>query len=396
MDASRDAFIVSAARTPIGEYQKGLGPLSATDLGAVVVREVVRRAGIDPSLVDEVILGNVVSAGLGQAPARQAAIRGGIPADKGAFAVNKVCGSGLKAVMLAAQAIRLGDASAVIAGGMESMSNAPYYLTRARTGYRLGNDVLVDGLIRDGLWDTFHDFHMGMAAERTAERSDIAREAQDRFAAESHRKAVAAARAGQFDDEIVPVQVTPRRGPPVLVSSDERPRPDATAESLAALPPAFREGGTVTAGNAAGLNDGAAALLLLSGARAKEAGVGPLGRVEAYATAGMAPEDVFYAPVAAVRALLARTGRRLEEYDLVEVNEAFAVQVLADGKELGWEWDRVNVNGGAIALGHPIGASGARILVTLLHALRDRGKARGIAVACLGGGNAVALSVEMV
>jgi acetyl-CoA C-acetyltransferase len=252
----------------------------------------------------------------------------------------------------------------------------------------------VDGLIRDGLWDTFHDFHMGMAAERTAERSDIAREAQDRYAAESHRKAVAAARSGKWTDEIVPIQLNPRRGPPVTVSADERPRADVTAESLAALPPAFREGGTVTAGNAPGLNDGAAALLLLSASKAKEAGIAPLARVEAYATAGMAPEDVFYAPVAAIGALLARTGRRLEEYDLIEVNEAFAVQVLADGKELGWDWDRVNVNGGAIALGHPIGASGARILVTLLHALRDRGKARGIAVACLGGGNAVALSIE--
>jgi acetyl-CoA C-acetyltransferase len=396
MNADRRPVIVSAGRTAIGEYMKGLAPMGAPQLGALAVREVVRRAGIEPDVVDEVILGNVVSSGLGQAPARQAAIHGGIPASKAAITINKVCGSGLKAVVLASQAIRLGDADAVIAGGMESMSNVPYYLMKARAGYRMGNDYLVDGMIFDGLWDSFHNFHMGMAAEKTAELSSISREEQDRYAAESHRKAIAAAGAGKFNDEIFPVELPSKKGAPTIFDKDERPRADASLESLAKLRPAFKKDGTVTAGNAPGLNDGASAVLVMAEARARELGAKPMARIEAYAVGGAEPEMVFYAPIDAVRKLLARTGRSIADYDLIEINEAFAVQVLADGKELGWDWDRVNVNGGAIALGHPIGASGTRILTTLLYAMKDRGKSLGLAAICLGGGNAVALSVEAI
>ncbi|NNE07777.1 MAG: acetyl-CoA C-acetyltransferase [Gemmatimonadetes bacterium] len=394
MNSERTPVIVSACRTPIGEYMKSLATFSAASLGAIVVKEAVLRAGIDPDTVDEVIMGNVVPSGGGQAPARQAAIHGGIPATKAAMTINKVCGSGLKAVQLAAQGIMLGDVDCVIAGGMESMSNVPYYLMKARGGYRMGNGQVVDGMIHDGLWDSFNDYHMGVAAERTAEKSDVTREAQDRFAMESHQKAAKATESGAFREEIVPVEIPQRKGDPLKFENDERIRPETTMESLAKLRPAFKKGGTVTAGNAPGLNDGASALMIMSAAKAKELGVTPLAKVTGYAVGGAEPEDVFFAPIVAVRKLLARAGTKISDYDLMEVNEAFAAQVLADGKELGWDWDRVNVNGGAVALGHPIGASGARILTTLLYAMKNRQKRTGMAAICLGGGNAVALSVE--
>ncbi len=394
MNADRNAVIVSAVRTPIGEYLKSLAGFPATRLGALVVKEAVKRAGIAAEVVDEVILGNVVSSGGGQAPARQAAIHGGIPPERGALTINKVCGSGMKAVQLAAQGILVGDVDTVIAGGMESMSNVPYYLKKARTGYRMGNGTIVDGMIHDGLWDSFGDYHMGVAAELTARKSDISREAQDRFAAESHAKAAAATEGGAFQDEIVPVEIPQRKGDPILFDRDERIRKDTSAESLGRLRPAFQKDGTVTAGNAPGLNDGACAIVVMSEAKARDLGVKPLARITGWAIGGAPPEDVFYAPIDAVNKIMAKTGRVIGDYDLIEINEAFSVQVLADGKELGWDWERVNVNGGAVALGHPIGASGARILTTLIYAMRNRGKSTGLAAICLGGGNAVALSVE--
>jgi acetyl-CoA C-acetyltransferase len=390
----QDAVIVSAVRTAIGEFGKSLAGFSATDLGAIAVREAVGRAKVDAETLDEVIMGNVVSAGLGQAPARQAAIRAGVPGAVGCMTINKVCGSGLKAVMLAAQAIRAGDADAIVAGGMESMSTAPYLLPGARFGYRMGSGQMVDAMIHDGLWDSFGDVHMGGYAERTASLSKISREEQDRFALDSHRKAVRAQKDGKFKTEIVPVEIPGKKGEKTLFEKDERVREDISIEGLAKLKPAFEKEGTVTAGNAPGLNDGAAALVVVSGRRAREIGAKPMARVLGYATGGGAPEDVFYAPIVAVKKLLAKGGWTIGDFDLIEANEAFSVQALADGKELGWDWERVNVNGGAVALGHPIGASGARILVTLLHALRDRGKSRGLATLCLGGGNAVALAVE--
>jgi acetyl-CoA C-acetyltransferase len=394
MSNDNDAVIVSAVRTPIGEFQKSLAGFSATDLGAIVVREAVSRAKVDPETIDEVIMGNVVSAGLGQAPARQAALRGGLPGTVGAMTINKVCGSGLKAVMLAAQAIRAGDADAIVAGGMESMTNAPYLLPGARSGYRMGNGQMVDSMIHDGLWDSFGSVHMGSYAELTARRSKISREEQDRYAFESHQKAVRAQKEGKFAAEMVPVEIPGKKGEKTLFETDERVRADATMETMAKLRPAFEKEGTVTAANAPGLNDGAAALVLLSGRRAKEIGAKPIARVLAYATGGGPPEEVFYAPVVAVKRLLAKGGWTIGAFDLIEANEAFAVQALADGKELGWDWSRVNVHGGAVALGHPIGASGARVLTTLLYALKDRGKSLGLATLCLGGGNAVALAVE--
>jgi acetyl-CoA C-acetyltransferase len=389
-----DAVIAGAVRTAIGEFGKSLAGFSATDLGAIAVRETIARAKVDAETLDEVIMGNVVSAGLGQAPARQAAIRGGVPGTVGCMTVNKVCGSGLKAVMLAAQAIRAGDADAVVAGGMESMSNAPYLLPGARFGYRMGAGQMIDSMIHDGLWDSFGNVHMGGYAERTARLSKISREEQDRFALDSHRKALAAQAAGKFKAEILPIEIPGKKGEKTLFETDERVRADASMEGFAKLRPAFEKEGTVTAGNAPGLNDGAAAVVVLSGRRAREIGAKPLARVLAYATGGGPPEDVFYAPIVAVKKLLAKGGWKIGDFDLIEANEAFSVQALADGKELGWSWDRVNVNGGAVALGHPIGASGARILVTLLHALHDRKKTLGLATLCLGGGNAVALAVE--
>ncbi len=399
-DPSRTAVIVSAVRTPIGRFLGGLAPLTAPELGAVAIRAAVERAGIDPAAVDEVILGHVVQAGTGQAPARQAAIRGGISPTVSAMTINKVCGSGLKAVMLAAQAIRAGDGSVYVAGGMESMSNAPYLLRGMRQGVKFGNQEIVDGLIHDGLWCSFGECHMGGYAEYTADRAGISREEADRFAVESHRKAVEAMDAGRFEAEIVPVEV-PGRKEPTVVAQDESPRRDTSLESLARLRPAFPNDApegirelVVTAGNAPGLNDGASALVVTSEEYARAEGLPMRARISAYAVASTDPRDLFFAPVTAVRRLLEKEARSIHDYDLIEANEAFAVQALADGRELGWDWERVNVNGGAVALGHPIGASGARVLTTLLHALEQRGLETGLATLCLGGGSAVAMSIE--
>jgi acetyl-CoA C-acetyltransferase len=387
--------ILSAVRTPIGKYLGGLAGFTAPQLGAMVVREAVARAGVDPAAVEEVIMGHVVQAGAGQAPARQALIHAGLPATIPALTINKVCGSGLKAVMLAAQAIKAGDAECIVAGGQESMSSAPHYVFGMRAGIKAGNQTLVDGMIHDGLWDSFGCCHMGEYAEYTAEKAGVTREDQDRYAYESHRRAVAATAAGKFKAEILPVQVPGKAGPTTL-AADETPRKDTSLETLAKLKPAFRKDrGTVTAGNAPGLNDGASALVVASLAFAKAHGLAPLARVTGYATGGGEPREIFFAPVHAVRNLMSRAGTTIGDYDLIEANEAFAVQALADGRELGWDWERVNVHGGAVALGHPIGASGARVLTTLLYALRDRGGSTGLATLCLGGGNAVALSVEM-
>ena len=401
-DPRSTPVIVSGARTPIGKYLGGLSPLRATDLGAIAVRAAIERAGIDPQEIDEVILGNVVSAGLGQAPARQAALRGGVPEHVGAFSVNRVCGSGLQAVMLAAQAIRAGDARVLVAGGFESMSNAPFYLRGYREGVKLGDQQVFDGLIHDGLWCSFGECHMGGHAEYTAWKAGITREEADAFALESHRKAIRAIDEGRFRAEIVPVEV-PTRGGTRVVDTDEAPRRDTSLEALARLTPAFLENlpeevehPVVTAGNAPGLNDGAAALVITSQEYAEARGLRILARIKAYASGAVAPRDLFFAPVRAVRRLMEKEGTTIGDYDLIEANEAFAVQVLADGRELGWDWDRVNVHGGAVALGHPIGASGARILVTLLYAMEQRDAATGLATLCLGGGDAVALSVERI
>ncbi|MDT8341420.1 MAG: acetyl-CoA C-acetyltransferase [Longimicrobiales bacterium] len=401
-DKATTPVIASGVRTPIGRYLGGLSPLAATDLGALAVREAVARAGIDPLAVDEVILGNVVQAGGGQAPARQAAIRGGIPATVPALTVNKVCGSGLKAVMLAAQAIRAGDIQSAVAGGMESMSNVPYYLRGLRSGVKFGDQRLQDGLIHDGLWCSFGACHMGGHAEHTATKAGITREEADAFSLRSHQKAVAAIAEGRFRGEIVPVTVPGRRGDTV-VDTDEGPRADTSLEALARLRPAFPDDApehvtelVVTAGNAPGLNDGAAALVVCSQAFAEAHGLSVQAVITGYASGGTEPEDLFFAPIAAVRNLMARTGASIGDYDLIEVNEAFAVQALADMRELGMDEERVNVNGGAVALGHPIGASGGRILVTLLAALEQRDRESGLATLCLGGGNAVALSVRRV
>ena len=393
---STTPVIVSAVRTPIGRYLGGLSSFSAPQLGAMVIREAVARAGIDGDLVDEVIMGQVVQGGSGQAPARQALIHAGLPPAIPALTINKVCGSGLKAVMLASQAIKAGDAECIVAGGQESMSTAPHYVYGMRNGIKAGNQTMVDGMIHDGLWDSFGCCHMGEYAEYTAEKADVSRQDQDTFAYESHRKAVAAIDAGKFKAEILPVQA-PGKGGPSTISVDESPRRDTSPESLAKLKPAFRKDkGTVTAGNAPGLNDGASALVVTSLAFAKAHGLQPMAKVTGYATGGGEPREIFFAPVLAVRSLMEKTGANIKSYDLIEANEAFAVQALADGRELGWDWDRVNVNGGAVALGHPIGASGARVLTTLLYALRDRGGSTGLATLCLGGGNAVALSVEVI
>jgi acetyl-CoA C-acetyltransferase len=385
--------ILSAVRTPVGRYLGGLAPLAAPRLGAIVIREAVQRAGVDPGAVEEVIMGNVLQGGVGQAPARQAAIHAGLPGSIPALTINKVCGSGLKAVMLAAQAIRAGDEQCIVAGGMESMSNAPHYVYGMRAGIKAGNSQLVDGMIHDGLWDSFSNTHMGNLAEYTAKKAGVSREDQDRFAVASHQKAVAALEACRFQAETVPVEIAGKKGA-VVIDKDEGPRKDTSLEALAALQPSFEKGGSVTAGNAPGLNDGASALVVTSLAFARAHGLAPLARITAYATGGGDPKDLFFAPIVAVRNLLAKEGTAIGDYDLIEANEAFAVQALADGRALGWDWDRVNVNGGAIALGHPIGASGARVLTTLLYALKNRKKTRGLATLCLGGGNAVALSVE--
>ena len=391
----RDVVLLSAVRTPTGRFLGALRTFSATDLGALVVAEAVRRAGLDPALVDECILGNVVSAGLGQAPARQAALRGGLSHRVAALTINKVCGSGLKAVMLAAQAIRAGDIDIAVAGGMESMSNCPHLLPSVRQGLRLGHARLVDSMIHDGLWDSFHDIHMGLTGEHVAERYQVSRQDQDRYALESHRRAAAATAAGHFRAEILPVDVPQADATTVRLDRDESIREDTSLEALGRLAPAFKPAGTVTAGNAPGVNDAAAALVVAAADRAAALGLRPLARVVGYATSGLEPKLVMMTPVDAVRALLARTGWRLDDVHLVELNEAFAVQAVAVTRELGLDPARVNVHGGAVALGHPIGASGARILTTLVHALAQRGQTRGIATLCLGGGNGVAMGIEV-
>ena len=394
----RTPVIVSAARTPIGKFLGGLSSLSAPELGAIAIREAVKRAGIDANDIEEVIMGQVLQGGSGQAPARQAALKAGVPATVSALTVNKVCGSGLKAVMLAAQAIKAGDKQVIVAGGQESMSNAPYYVYGMRNGAKLGDQKMVDGMIKDGLWCATCDVHMGGHAEHTAKKAKATREEQDRFAAESHAKAVSAMESGRFRDEIVPVEIAGKKGSTV-VDSDESPRKDTTPDSLTKLRPAFPGKGdsadlSVTAGNASSLNDGAAALVVVSEAYAESHNLPIMARITGYATGATEPQELFFAPIYAVQNLMKLTGKTIGDYDLIEANEAFASQSLADGAGLGWDWNRVNVNGGAIALGHPIGASGARVLTTLLYAMKDRDARTGLATLCLGGGDAVALSVE--
>jgi acetyl-CoA C-acetyltransferase len=395
----RQAVILSATRTPMGRFQGSLMPLSATQLGAEAVRAAVERAGLkDLASIDEVFMGNVVSAGLGQAPARQAAIYAGLPPTVGATTINKVCGSGLKAGMLASQAIRADDGDLFVAGGMESMSNAPF-LVKGRSGeLRYGHETLIDALLHDGLWDPFEDWAMGMAAEWVADEYDVTREAMDQWACDSHAKAVKAMQEGKFKEEITPLEIPGRKGKVILVDEDETPRPDTSIEALTKLKPVFKSDGKVTAGNAPGLNDGAAAIVYASRKMAEELGVKPLAQVIGYAQAAVPPKELFTAPAFAIPKLLEKIGWNLDQVDLLELNEAFAAQVLADGhilKDLGWDWDRVNVHGGAVALGHPIGASGARVLTTLIYALKDRGLQRGIASLCLGGGEAVAMAIEI-
>ena len=391
-----DAVIISGCRTPVGKFQGRLSDFSAPQLGAIVVREAVKRAGLNPEQVDECIMGNVVSAGLGQNPARQAAIFGGLSPATGAMTINKVCGSGLKAVALAAQAVQTGNSSIVVAGGMESMTNAPYLLPQARKGYRLGNAQIVDSMVHDGLWDIYNDYHMGITGENVAEKYGITREEQDEFALNSHRKAVAAIKECRVKSQIVPVEIPSKKkgAPATIFDKDESPREDTTIEILRALKPAFKKDGTVTAGNAPGVNDGAAAVVVTSAQRAKELGAKPMARIVAQATSGVEPKWVMMAPVGAVQQIWKKTGWKNEDVDLYELNEAFSVQALGVMRELGLDPEKVNVNGGAVAIGHPIGASGARVLVTLLYEMIRRDVKRGIAALCLGGGNAVAMAVE--
>jgi len=396
MPSFDDVVIISACRTPVGKFQGSLSDFTAPQLGAMVVREAVKRAAIDPVRVDECIMGNVVSAGLGQNPARQAAIFGGLSPATGAMTINKVCGSGLKSVALAAQAVETGNSSIVVAGGMESMTNAPYLLPQARKGYRLGNAQIVDSMVHDGLWDIYNDYHMGITGENVAEKYGITREEQDEFALNSHRKAVSASKECRFKAQIVPVEIPAKKkgAPPVIFDKDESPREDTTIEILRALKPAFKKDGTVTAGNAPGVNDGAAAVVVTSAQRAKELGAKSMVCIVAQATSGVEPKWVMMAPVGAVRQIWEKTGWKNEDVDLYELNEAFSVQALAVMRELGLNPDKVNVNGGAVAIGHPIGASGARVLVTLIYEMIRRDVKRGIAALCLGGGNAVAMAVE--
>ena len=401
-DPARTAVIVGGARTPIGRFMGGLASLQTPELGAIAIRGALEKSGIERKDIDDVLLGCVLTAGLGQAPARQAALKAGVPDTVGAMTVSRVCGSGLQAVMLSAQAVRAGDARVMVAGGMESMSNAPYYLFGYRSGVKFGNQQMVDGLIHDGLWCAFDSCHMGGHAEYTAMKAGISRADADEFSVQSHRKAAQAIDQGLFREEIVPVEIASRKGATV-VETDEPVRRDTTIEGLSALKPAFVKDApkevtnpVVTAGNAPGLNDGAAALVVTSEEYAKAHGLEIQARINAYSSGATAPRDLFFAPVRAVRRVMEKEGKSIADYDLIEANEAFAVQALADGRELGWDWDRVNVHGGAVALGHPIGASGARILVTLLNALKQRDASTGIATLCLGGGDAVALSVERV
>ena len=391
-----DVVIISGCRIPVGKFQGSLSDFSAPQLGAIVVREAVKRANLDAQQVDECIMGNVVSAGLGQNPARQAAIFGGLAPETGAMTINKVCGSGLKAVALAAQAVQTGNSSIVVAGGMESMTNAPYLLPQARKGYRLGNATIVDSMVHDGLWDVFNDYHMGITGENVAEKYGITREEQDEFAVNSHRKAVAAIKECRFKAQIVPVELPAKKkgAAPVIFDKDESPREDTTIEVLRSLKPAFKKDGTVTAGNAPGVNDGAAAVVVTSAQKAKELGAKPMVRIVAQATSGVEPKWVMMAPVEAVQKIWQKTGWKKDEVDLYELNEAFSVQALGVIRELDLDMNKVNVNGGAVAIGHPIGASGARILVTLIYEMIRRDVHRGIAALCLGGGNAVAMAVE--
>ncbi|HEX8175172.1 MAG TPA: acetyl-CoA C-acetyltransferase [Pyrinomonadaceae bacterium] len=394
MSEIREAVIISAVRTPTGKFQGALKGFKATELGAMVVREAVARAGVQPEDVDEVIMGCVIQAGLGQNPARQAALKGGIPFGVSAVTINKVCGSGLKAVMMAAQGIQLGDSEVVVAGGMESMSNAPYIIPNAREGYRLGNGVLVDAMIHDGLWCAFENYHMGNTGEVVADRYGVTRAEQDEYSLNSHRKAAAAIKDGRFKDEILAVEIPQKKGAAVLFDTDEAVRMDASIEALSKLKPAFKEGGTVTAGNAPGVNDGASALVVTSLERAREMNVEPMARIAAQATSGIQPELVMMAPVEAIRRVLKKAGWTLDEVDLIELNEAFSVQAIAIMRELELDPKKVNVNGGAVALGHAIGQSGSRVLTTMLYEMKRRNVHRGLAALCLGGGNAVAMAVE--
>jgi acetyl-CoA C-acetyltransferase len=396
MAGLKDVVIISGCRTPVGKFQGSLSDLTAPQLGAIAVREAVKRANLDPKQVDECIMGNVVSAGLGQNPARQAAIFGGLAPETGAMTINKVCGSGLKAAALAAQAIQTENSSIVVAGGMESMTNAPYLLPQARKGYRLGNSTIVDSMLHDGLWDIYNDYHMGITGENVAEKYGITREEQDEFALNSHRKALAAMKECRFKSQIVPVELPAKKkgAPAVIFEKDEGPREDTTIEALRSLKPAFKKDGTVTAGNAPGVNDGAAVVVVTSAERAKKLGAKPMVRIVAQATSGVEPKWVMMAPVGAIRQIWEKTGWKKDEVDLYELNEAFSVQALGVIRELGLDMNRINVNGGAVALGHPIGASGARVLVTLIYEMIRRDVRRGIAALCLGGGNAVAMAVE--
>ena len=395
MSDLKQPVIISAVRTPVGKFQGALKSFKATDLGALVVRESVRRAGVAAEEVDEVIMGCVIQAGLGQNPARQAALRGGIPFGVSAVTINKVCGSGLKAVMMAAQGVQLGDTEVVVAGGMESMSNAPYLIPKAREGYRLGNGELIDAMIHDGLWCAFENYHMGHTGEVVAERYQVTRAYQDEYALNSHRKAAEAIKAGKFKDEILPIEIPQRKGEPIIFDTDETVREDTSIEALGKLKPAFKkEGGTVTAGNAPGVNDGASALVVTSEERARSMGVEPMARIVAQATSGIAPELVMMAPVEAIQKVVKKAGWSLNDVDLIELNEAFSVQAVAIIKELGLDPEKVNVNGGAVALGHAIGQSGSRLLTTILYELKRRNARRGLVALCLGGGNAVAMAVE--
>jgi acetyl-CoA C-acetyltransferase len=395
MSDNRDAVIISAVRTPVGKFLGSLKDFKATDLGAIVVRESVKRAGVAIEDVDEVIMGCVIQAGLGQNPARQAALRGGLLPAVSAVTVNKVCGSGLKSVMMAAQGVQLGDTDIVVAGGMESMSNAPYLIPKGREGYRLGNGVLVDSMINDGLWDVYNDYHMGCTGEVVSEKFSVSREEQDEYALNSHRKAAAAIKAGNFRDEIVPVEIPQRKGAPLVFDTDETVREDTSLEALGKLKPAFKkESGTVTAGNAPGVNDGASAVVVTSSQRAKELGREPMARIVAQATAGVEPALVMMAPVDAIKKVLTKAGWTLDQVDLIELNEAFSVQAVAITRELGLDPAKVNVNGGAVALGHAIGQSGSRLLTTMLYELKRRDAHRGVISLCLGGGNAVAMAIE--
>ncbi|MGD9589651.1 MAG: acetyl-CoA C-acetyltransferase [Pyrinomonadaceae bacterium] len=391
----KSAVIISAARTPTGKFQGALKGFTAPELGAIAIKEAVKRAGVDPADVDEVVMGCVVQAGIGQAPARQAALKAGLPPEVSALTVNMVCGSGLRAVALASQAVKLGDAEVVVAGGMESMSNIPYAMPGARDGYRMGNQTAVDLMIHDGLWCPFENWHMGNTGEVVADKHQITRETQDDFAFNSHRKAAEAQAAGRFKDEIVPVEIPQRKGDPVVLDYDEPVRPETTVDALGKLKPAFKkDGGTVTAGNAPGVNDGASAVVVTTSDRASALGIEPLGRVVSYAVSGIEPKLIMLAPVEGVRRAVAKAGWSLDDVELFELNEAFSVQALGVMKELGIDPERVNVNGGAVALGHAIGNSGSRVLTTLLYEMKRRGAKRGVAGLCLGGGNSVAMAVE--